>query len=58
MNPYTAGNGGQRRADENVSAENSFHNVPSTSTKPVDNPNTPLYDANGVPLYMSSGEGG
>ena len=55
--PY-AGNTGPRRADENVSAAKSFHNVPSNSTSTAEgNTDTPLYDTNGVPFYMSSGEG-
>ena len=58
QNPYGAGNVGPRRADENVSAEKPFHSTPGSSTKAVDDPNTPLYDANGIPFYMSSGEGG
>ncbi|KAL9103304.1 MAG: hypothetical protein Q9163_001646 [Psora crenata] len=59
--PYV--NPGPRRADENVSAEKPFHNAPSTfSTDNDDNTsvadaNAPLYDSNGVPFYMSSGEG-
>ena len=57
--PYAAGNTGPRRADENVSAEKSLHNAPSISTEAPDEPgHTPLYDPNGVPFYMSSGEGG
>ncbi|KAL9124360.1 MAG: hypothetical protein Q9217_006304 [Psora testacea] len=60
--PYA--NPGQRRADENVSAEKSFRNAPSTfSTHNADttsnaDANTPLYDSNGLPVYISSGEGG
>ena len=60
--PYA--NPGPRRADENVSAETSFRNVPSTfntngaDTNSIENANAPLYDSNGVPFYMSAGEGG
>jgi len=56
--PYAAGNPGPRRADENVSAEKSFHNTP--------NDDVPLYNSSGAPFYfdpnssvnMSVGEGG
>ena len=55
--PY-AGNTGPRRADENVSAQKSFDNDPSVNASTSDNYNaTPLYDQNGVPFYMSFGEG-
>ena len=56
--PYQAGNTGPRRADENVSADRSLPSGSSTShVDDTNTANTPLYDPNGVPFYMSSGEG-
>ena len=56
--PYQAGNTGPRRADENVSADRSIHNAPSNSVSALENTAaTPLYNPNGVPFYMSAGEG-